>query len=481
AQGIAGVFLYSRSSITSAFEEALQLVLARRAERSGRERLASVLRHLGQGVVATDAQGLILAANPAADALTGAALGAAVGRPLADVVPALDPDRHVRGAESAAMPRVQRLMGQDVLVKALPVMEGGHPDGAVFTLERSSTVEQAFRRLRAHDRARPRPARYTLAHVVQASPQMQALVRRCEILAGHADATVLITGPTGVGKELVAQGIHSASRRRGQAFVAVNCGALAPTLLESELFGYEEGAFTGARREGRAGLFEAANGGTLLLDEIGELPLDLQTRLLRVLQEREVTRVGGHAPMPVDIRVISATHQDLRVAVQEGRFREDLYYRIAVLRVDIPPLADRPADLEALASIMVGAALREAGLSELVEGVSNALPAVLRTHDWPGNAREMQNFAQRVALCCLERQGVPSAGELRALIDAPLPEVGAPIDPPALPTLGEKRAGDELRHIRQVLAECGGSQAEAARRLGISRTTMWRRLRSEKA
>ena len=168
-------------------------------------------------------------------------------------------------------------------------------------------------------------------------------LRQTVVLYARSPATVLIQGETGSGKELVAQAIHRESPRRGaqRPFVAVNCGAIAESLLESELFGHEEGAFTGARRGGHAGLFEAANGGTLFLDEIGEMPLALQTRLLRVLEEREVMRVGGTRPVPIDVRVISATHCDLEARVREGRFRADLFYRLAVLRLALPPLRAR--------------------------------------------------------------------------------------------------------------------------------------------
>lgn len=479
AQGISGVFLYSRASVAAALDEALSLVLQRRAERAGQERLASVLRHLDIGVIATDATGAIVAANPAADMLTGMALGTATGQQLTQLVPGLDAGDVLTSGDASTSPRVRDLMGHRVLVQAMPLMKDGRPEGAVFTLDRSSHVEQAFRKLRAHERPRSRPARYTLAHIVQASPQMRAVVRRCETVAAHSEAAVLITGPTGVGKELIAQGIHNASRRRGQRFVAINCGALAASLLESELFGYEDGAFTGARREGRVGLLEAAHRGTVLLDEIGELPMELQIRLLRVLQEGEITRVGGHEPVSVDIRVLAATHRDLQEMVCHGLFREDLYYRIAVLRIDVPPLASRPQDLEALAAIMVTSALHETSQEKEAEAVLRLLPDVLRNHNWPGNARELHNFAQRLALRCMELGAVPTPAEMVALIDQYDQRYAVDRGTAKVPTLPRQRAEDELRHIREVLAECDGSMARAATVLGVSRTTLWRRLRAK--
>lgn len=488
-QGLLGVLVYSRDSIAAAMEDALQMVLAQRSERSERERLAAVLHHLGSGVVAADGLGNILAANPAADTLTGVALTAAVGQPLQQVLPALDP-RTVQDS-TAKIARVQEWAQHKVLVHGQPLMKSGRPNGAVFTLERSSNVEQAFRKLRAHERERSQAARYTLAHVVQASPQMKAVVRRCETVAAHTEAPVLITGATGVGKELIAQGIHSASRRRGQRFVAVNCGALNESLLESELFGYEDGAFTGARREGKAGLFEAAHKGTVFLDEIGELPFALQTRLLRVLQEREVTRVGANAPVAIDIRVLAATHRDLAAMVQQGQFREDLYFRIAVLRIDLAPLAERPADLLALADMMVQTALREVGLAQAMEPVLRLLPAVVTRHCWPGNARELHNFAQRVAVCCIELADTPNFADLLALIEPMLPSGAINMSQPthvgnhaaardrllSHAPLATERAHHELHHIHSVLKACNGDQNAAAKMLGISRTTLWRKLK----
>jgi propionate catabolism operon transcriptional regulator len=472
AHGLRGVFLYSRSAVLAAMEEALSLVHAQGAERVVRERLASVLQHLDAGVVAIDAQGRITAANTAADRLTGVALGAAVGAPLAQALPDLGAV-FAAGGDAAHLPRLHAIAGQQLIVRFALLLAAGVSAGAVFTLNKPSDVEQAFRHLRAHEKRRAAAPRYTLDHLVQASVQMQQVVRRARTIAQHSEASVLVTGPSGVGKELLAQGIHNAGKRRGKRFVAVNCGALTPSLLESELFGYEAGAFTGARREGRAGLFEVADGGTVFLDEIGELPLELQTRLLRVLQEKEVTRVGSHEAVPVNVRVISATHRGLLAMVRDERFRADLFYRLAVVSVEMPPLAQRPADLEALAAQMVGAALRDVGMDAALPRVLAKLPKVLQAHAWPGNARELQNFAHRVAVCALEAGGAPTAAQLLGLID--LSPVGGAAENDGL---SGRRKIDELAQIQRVLKACNGSYEAAATRLGISRTTLWRRLRA---
>ncbi|WUR14871.1 propionate catabolism operon regulatory protein PrpR [[Empedobacter] haloabium] len=315
-------------------------------------------------------------------------------------------------------------------------------------------------------------ARHGVADLRGASPAMEK-VRQAAVLYARSSATVLIQGETGSGKELVAQAIHRESPRHmkaGAPFVAVNCGALAESLLESELFGHEEGAFTGARRGGHAGLFEAANHGTLFLDEIGEMPLALQTRLLRVLEEREVVRVGGTRPVPINVRIVSATHCDLEQRVRDGRFRADLFYRLAVLRLTLPPLRERHEDIVPLAEWSLRNALAALGTRaapNLAAELAACAP-LLRAYPWPGNVRELRNLAERLALFL-------AAEPLQALTPAFMlqvaPELAAAPTPTALPP-GRESTADVLRRF-------GGRRDAAAQYLGISRTTLWRRLREE--
>lgn len=302
------------------------------------------------------------------------------------------------------------------------------------------------------------------------SPLMQA-VRQSALLFAKSPATVLIQGETGTGKELVAHAIHREGPRARQPFVAINCGAVAESLLESELFGYEEGAFTGSRRGGHAGLFEAANRGTLFLDEIGEMPLALQTRLLRVLEEREIVRVGGTRPIPVNVRIISATHCDLDQRVREGKFRADLFYRLGVLRLALPPLRERTEDLAALAEWCLKNALASLGVrpgANLHAEIAACAP-LLGGHTWPGNVRELRNVMERVALFL-------SAEPLQALSPSFLltaaPDLVQSRDAPAV----DMRAAPS-ESIEQVLARFNGNREAAAKHLGISRTTLWRKIR----
>ncbi|MFL6711150.1 MAG: propionate catabolism operon regulatory protein PrpR [Massilia sp.] len=351
----------------------------------------------------------------------------------------------------------------------------------------AASIRQAFddalelaRRSSLDARRRPRPhaavadtlrARHGLNDLRGESAVMEQL-RQAVVLFAKSPATVLIEGETGTGKELAAQAIHRESPRSlgaNRPFVAVNCGALAESLLESELFGHEEGAFTGARRGGHAGLVEAANHGTLFLDEIGEMPLALQTRLLRVLEEREVVRVGGTRPVPVEVRVISATHCDLAARVREGRFRADLYYRLAVLRLSIAPLRERRADIAPLLEWSLKQALAALGARphpNLAAEVK-ACALLVERYDWPGNVRELKNVAQRLALYL-------AAEPLQALTQAFVMKVA-----PELGTLAvAAAAAADADSVAEVLARFGGRRDEAAAHLGISRTTLWRKLKA---
>ncbi|QOY95841.1 propionate catabolism operon regulatory protein PrpR [Massilia sp. UMI-21] len=309
-------------------------------------------------------------------------------------------------------------------------------------------------------------------HDLRGESSAMERLRQGVVLYARSPATVLIQGETGSGKELVAQAIHreGPGRTANRPFVAVNCGAIAESLLESELFGHEEGAFTGARRGGHAGLFEAADGGTLFLDEIGEMPLALQTRLLRVLEEREVMRVGGTRPVPIAVRVISATHCDLESRVREGRFRADLFYRLAVLRLGLPPLRERTVDILPLAEWSLKNALAALGAAPHpnLHADMAACSALLEAYGWPGNVRELRNLMERLALFL-------AAEPLQALTPSFLlsiaPELGKTV------TLATAKPGPES--VAAVLARFGGQRDAAARHLGISRTTLWRRLRSE--
>jgi len=299
--------------------------------------------------------------------------------------------------------------------------------------------------------------------------------------AAPTDLPVLIDGESGTGKELVAQGIHNASLRHGNPFVAFNCAALPEGLIESELFGHEEGAFTGARRGGKPGLVEIAHTGTIFLDEIGEMPPALQSRLLRVLQEREVMKLGASRATPVDVRVIAATHRDLRALVQEGAFRADLYFRLNLLHIPLPPLRERREDIAALARhLLERMADRYALRAAAIERVLTLFAPHFASYAWPGNVRELENLLARAAIFLADESG--GTHDNSSLYDV-FPEFAqndeANDAPRRVATASNGARRDDAtpvmrEDVERALAAHGGNRAAASRALGIGRTTLWR-------
>jgi DNA-binding NtrC family response regulator len=309
---------------------------------------------------------------------------------------------------------------------------------------------------------------YRFRDLVSKSPAMQAIFELART-AARAGSTILVLGESGSGKEVLARAIHAESDRAEGPFVAVSCAALTETLLESELFGHERGAFTGAvaRRKGK---FEAAHGGTLFLDEVGDIGPKLQLDLLRVLEERKVTRIGGNEPVAVDVRVVAATNRDLQKAVADGSFREDLFYRLNVIPITIPPLRERREDVPLLVEMFLERLAVE--LKRPIAGVSADAMAALMAHPWPGNVRELRNV--------LERGAVVAQGMLIQAADlglGPPPEAAAPAARAA--AAGPLASLDEVerRHIAQVLAHAGGNVSQSARVLGIDRVTLYNKMR----
>jgi propionate catabolism operon transcriptional regulator len=485
--GLRAVLLYGLDSVAEAIRHAADVARIARAELLKRTQLQGILQHLELGVASVDTEERLQTVNPALQRLLGVTAAEVLGRRLSAVAPELGLARVLETGE-AEEERVQRLGTGTVVVSRLPLREHGVLRGAVLTCQQAGAIQRLERSLRSTHRPQRFVARHALSGLVGSSEVMGRLRAAAERYA-RTDATVLLTGESGTGKEMVAQGIHAASRRRDRPFVAINCAAFPETLLEAELFGHEEGAFTGSRRGGRPGLFEAAHTGTIFLDEIGDVPVTLQTRLLRVLQERQVLRLGSNEPTPVDVRVIAATHRDLRAALRRGDFREDLYYRLAILPLHVPPLRERGADVAEIASDLLKRALLRHGAADAHRRALALVLPRLQGYGWPGNVRELENVLERVAVLFADPKArVPGEDDLRALMPELDPDAAAPGGPAGPATPGElaapeptgdlraARAAQERAHVERVLAECRGNGAEAARRLGIGRTTLYRKL-----
>lgn len=483
-EGLRGVFLYSQASVRAAFDTALEVAHGGRLEAAKRVRLDTILRHLRDGVLTLDAHGRVESINPRMSEICGVMSATALGKPLSALLPGVDLPRSGGADDNAEF--VHTIGAKRYVLHAIALTSQGAQTGVMLTAQESQAVQRIDRSLRSRHRPAQLIARYRLDDLVGQAESMRRL-RDVAKRYARSDATVLISGESGTGKELVAQGIHNASERHAFPFVAVNCGAFPETLLESELFGYEEGAFTGARRGGKPGLIETAHGGTLFLDEIGEMPLPLQTRLLRVLQEREVVRLGSNEPTPVDIRVVAATHRELDRLLEQGRLRDDLYYRLNILRLRMPPLRERRADLAGLMHVFLERAARRAGANLPIAALVEALLPVCMAYLWPGNVRELENVMERVAIF-LAAGGDGDASVTRVCDEVLAHPAGmwAEIAPEllasqaegsTLPPLKDSGRDRERALIRQLLVECGGDQRQVCRRLGISRSTLWRRLR----
>ncbi|AXL49449.1 propionate catabolism operon regulatory protein PrpR [Paraburkholderia caffeinilytica] len=482
--GLASVFLYSLGAVEEAFERSVELARVSRQKESKRVRLNTIVAHLRDGVAAFDDAGQLEAVNPAMLDLLGldrkqdvpAQLTRAVGPLLRE---ALEHDMPVEE-------RIEQIGGRALIVNCVPILEQGVRSGSVLTVQDALVAQRIDRSLRTSQRPKHLVARHHLDDLVGSSAALERVRRLARAGAAH-DATVLLSGESGTGKELVAQGIHNASRRRGNPFVAFNCAALPEGLIESELFGHEEGAFTGARRGGKPGLFEIAHTGTIFLDEIGEMPAALQSRLLRVLQEREVMKLGSGRATPVDVRVIAATHRDLHALVEQGVFRADLYFRLNLLQIGLPPLRERRGDVAQLARHVLNRNARQYGLSDAaLERVLAFLTPLFEHYAWPGNVRELENLLARAAIYQSDSAGedwqdlqtvFPEFGRMRQVAAHVDGALGHAHTPAHTPVDASGRRSPTREDVVRALEQAGGNRAAASRALGIGRTTLWRLMR----
>lgn len=498
ARGMEGMLLYSQGAVREAMSAAVDIARVARQETARREKLNTILGQLKDGVVAVDPDERIEAVNPAMEAFIGLPAEQLLGRQLSAVQGELSL-AHTLRTGIAEVEQVQQVSGRTSVVTRLPIVEQGRRTGAVLVCQDPVVIQRLDRSLRSRSRPALQHAKYGLANLVGESAALRSIKQRA-LNCARSTATVLIVGESGTGKELLAQGIHNASERRAQPFIAINCAAFPESLLESELFGYVEGAFTGSSRGGKMGLFEAAHTGTIFLDEIGEMPLSLQTRLLRVLQEREVLRIGATVPTPVDLRVIAATHRDLARQVADGHFRQDLYYRLNILGIRLPSLRERHGDLPLLVqSLAEKITLRLGTPRRMDEAWVQVLVDAGRDYHWPGNIRELENLIERILVF---REAESEAGpmtreELREIAPELFAAQGEPalnggsklieqnaasrVEPLAAGGQGNAVERDlqavERRHLLAALEQAGGNREEAAQALGLSRTTLWRRMR----
>ncbi|HEY3424586.1 MAG TPA: sigma 54-interacting transcriptional regulator [Negativicutes bacterium] len=456
----------SEDAIKQALIEAENLAVVRRREQEKAELFRTIINASTDGIIAINKDGIINVLNPVAENVFQIDSSLVIGKYIGDLIPD-DILRDCLVSDEFEQEGVKNVGNKMFAIKRLPITLHGEVIGAVANIEDVTQLQNFEQVVRQKLNKKGLVAKVNLNQLLGSSGAMREIKERaCQY--ANTDATVLITGESGTGKEGIAQSIHNLSQRKNGPFVAVNCAALPESLLESELFGYEEGAFTGAKKGGKAGLFEMAHRGTIFLDEIGEIPLPLQARLLRVLQEREIMRIGSDSVIPVDVRVLAATNQDLMALVDIKQFRADLYYRIDVLRLHLPPLRDRIKDIPELVQATIK---KIASKNNRVYRITDNAMTFLQLQPWKGNIRELENVIERVVL--ISKSGIIDEGELRR----EFPDYQRVEDEDCINDL-EKL---EKQKIEQILLEEKYNYSQAAKKLGISRTTLWRKIRELKS
>ncbi|UPT59611.1 PAS domain-containing protein [Geobacillus thermoleovorans] len=452
------------------------------------ETMKTVLDAAYEGVVVVDEDGVVREINRAYCQFLGIRREEAIGKHVTEVI---ENTRLHICAQSGIPERgyIQKIYGQPMVVHRIPIWRDGKVIGAIGMLifQGVSEVYEIFRRLQELSReasrkekkeAKPQEtadsAPKGIERIIGRNPAIAAvkqMIRR----AARVPSTVLITGESGTGKEVVARAIHEAGPHADGPFVSVNCAAIPESLLEAELFGYEDGAFTGAKKGGKPGKFQLAHGGTLFLDEIGDMPLAMQAKILRVLEEKKVEKVGGLYETKVDVRIIAATNKPLEEMVRNGTFREDLFYRLNIIRIHLPPLRERKTDIPALLAHHMERMCRQFGVA--LKSFTKEAMEVLVDYSWPGNIRELVNVVEW--LISMVEGDVIEREHLPAYLSTVQPAVSA------LPDQGVRIADlwkemvyqSERERIAAALVAAGGNKAEAARRLGIHRSTLYEKLK----
>ncbi len=462
------------------FVHRLLVRLAKRAEASERDRLIleDALGHAYEGLIITDPEGFIVKANRAYADFLGVRLEDMIGKHVTEVVE--NTRMHVVARTGVAeIAQVQKIRGHEMICSRIPVFEGGKVavvvgkimfkdvDDLFAMTERFAALKKELEFYKS-ELSKRLVARYSFESIIGGSEALERVVALGRKVA-RSDSTVLLRGESGTGKELFAHAIHVESNRALGPFVKVNCAAIPETLFESELFGYKPGAFTGAQKHGKKGKFALADRGTIFLDEVSELPASMQVKLLRVLQEREIEPVGAVEPESIDVRVVAATNKDLAALLAQGAFRQDLYYRLNVVKLEIPALRERRGDIPLVAERLLRQLEKETGVP--VEGLAPDVEEVLKAYAWPGNVRELRNVLEQALYVksgnVIRRRDLP-----RAIVDS-VEGAGAGEGASSLRFVLRQT---EEQVIRRALQEARGDKLAAAARLGISRSSLYAKI-----
>lgn len=476
--GLKSIFVYPQESLCSFIQLAYDTAVSICKELEINQRMSTIFQYAHQGILFTDERGRISVCNESAGSMMKLDRRQMVGRSITQFFPAEALNTVFQNLEV-----INHLMcsfgGEQYIASVIPILSKGELSNVMVNLDNVRTIQKQEQHIRNALAQKGFVAKHHFEDHESRNPEFRALVSTAKKFA-KSDDCIIILGETGTGKEVFAQSIHNHSARANNPFVAVNCSAISETLLESELFGYDEGAFTGAKKGGKQGYFEVAHRGTIFLDEIGELSLPLQSKLLRVIQERQLIHVGGSKVINFDVRIIAATNRNLWELVQQQKFREDLYYRLAVLELEIPPLRRRQEDI--LPLFLGFVVNRDSLLATQLEQQKEQLTNLLCSYTWPGNVRELENFSKTVMTMWDPSDTINSFLDLiRTEIQRRKHRSGR-----AVPTIQEEVQGlspqqsSEWVQIQKVLIEAEGNYTKAAAILGISRVTLWRRLKALK-
>ena len=476
--GIKANFIKSgKQSIYRALKTALLIAKVRRQDEHKSQMIKTIISKLHDGIVAVNEYEKINLFNPEAERIFHRIQYEVLGKSLKDICPNFNAKKLKDEGELLV-----NIYNKQYLLKNAQLYVKNINQGNIYTFQNVSEVQRLERAIRKKLSAKGLVAKYHMDDIIGQSEACVKMKRKAQKYA-LTNSTILITGESGTGKEILVQSIHNMSIRAQGPFVALNCAALPENLLESELFGYVEGAFTGAKKGGRQGMFELAHGGTLFLDEIGEMPLSLQSRILRVLQEREVMPLGSESIIPIDVRVIAATNQNLAKMVEEGKFRSDLYYRLNILRIHMPTLEERKSDIPLLADYLVK---KMQDINPQIKNISQEAKLFLMNCKWQGNIRQFVNMIERIMLLTdgdtITKQSVIEAYEddMQEKLEAQSVNDKDSVNLTDENSIVNKKKNlAEMEHafLEQVLAEENYNYTKAAKRLGIHRSTLWRKLK----
>ncbi len=461
--GIRGELIASDTyeCITKAIYKTIDIIEISQRQLAHSEELKIITQLIQSAIIAVDNKGIITLVNAEAERILNIKSDDSLKKTITKIIPEIEVDKVLKTGTNV-FDEIIEVRGKNLVVHKIPIKIRNSIEGVVITFQKIDQIKKLEEKARNKMKDNGHVAKSTFETMIGESEEIMSIIKRAKKYS-KVDSSILINGGTGTGKEVFAQSIHNHSLRKTGPFVAVNCAALPITLLESEFFGYVKGSFTGAKEEGKVGLFEQANGGTIFLDEIGEIPMSVQARLLRVLQEGEIQRLGDDKIITVDVRIICATNKDLPKLIEKNKFREDLYYRINVLNISLPDLNQRIEDIPLFVNEFVR--LKSKKCNKVILEIEDELISRLCLIDYKGNIRQLENLVERLVIECSD--GVLKSKNLDYVLDADL------IDDRKILSIESLTK----KNIQKALEATNNNKTKAAEILGIDRTTLWRKMR----